>query len=65
MGNFIHFISGFISGTLIGLGFSPIFKSPREENLGLESSDRMLRIGGCIIYSILLLVFFCLTIFKD
>lgn len=64
MGSFISFISGFVAGTMVGFAFCPIFKSPREENLGLAESDKMLRLSGAILYSILLLVFFSLTLFK-
>jgi len=64
MGNFMVFLGGFVGGLAIGFPFSPVFKSPRQENLDLERSDRMLRIGGAIIYSGLFLTFFFLVILK-
>ena len=65
MGSFLLFISGFCVGVMIGFPFAPTFKTPREENLGLDRSDRMLRIGGGVLYTILLLVFFFLVLFKN
>ena len=65
MGNFIQLITGLIAGMLVGFVFVPTYKSPRNENLGLDQSDRKLRIGGGILYSIVFIVFFCLTVFKQ
>lgn len=65
MGSFLLFISGFVAGVLVGFPFAPTFKTTREENLGLAGSDRMLRLGGGVLYSGLLVLFFLLAFLKS
>jgi hypothetical protein len=59
------FLTGLIIGAMVGFPFVPIYKTTREENLGLEGSDKMLRMGGAVLYSGLLILFFLLCFLKN
>lgn len=64
MDSFLTFITGFVAGLIIGFPFAPVFKSSQQENLDLQNSDRMLRIGGFVLYSLIFLAFFLVILLK-
>lgn len=64
MGDFIVFLTGFIAGLIIGFPFVPVFQSRQPQNLQLENSDKLLRIGGGVLYTILFLAFLLVALLK-